>query len=221
MANKRYYKALAQAAKKANRRMRDLEKAGIKSPAYNAIQGALEQMGKRGNGDSGRRFSETGKATWNQYQQLMKHLRRFNNAQTATATGSRRLQDRIWATANTDSKLSKAGITKEQYFDIWKNAPDKKDRLYGSTVYVNIVSSYVKKRKDAEERLNELEGKSDSGSALSAEEKREKKRLEKLQNENELSVNEIVEEINAAKSYKVALRSVGLSYKDVKSLGAL
>ena len=42
------------------------EKQGIKSPAYKAVQAKLEMIGRQTKGDRGRRFSETGRATYNE-----------------------------------------------------------------------------------------------------------------------------------------------------------
>ena len=57
-----YYSDLRTLAKRANQRMRELEKRDAQSPAYQAVQAKLEMLGKRASASKGRRFSESGRA---------------------------------------------------------------------------------------------------------------------------------------------------------------
>lgn len=143
--NKRQYKSLRLKQKAANERMRQLEKSDINSPAYQSVQGMLEILGKQRKGNRGRRFSETGKATYAEMKMQMKILDNFLNADTSTLTGAREYYDDVWASANANNNLSEAGITRQQWFDFWENMPDKKKRPFGSEQIVRIVQAYSMK----------------------------------------------------------------------------
>ena len=141
--NKRFYAGLRLKQKAANERMRQLEKQGINSPAYQAVQARLEVLGKQTKGARGRRFSETGKATYNEMEVLNKILDEFLGAQTSTLTGAKDYERDVWETANKNAKLSEIGITRDDWLEFWDNMPDRKDRLYGSTQIVAIMRAYV------------------------------------------------------------------------------
>lgn len=143
--NKRKYEELRLKAKAANERMRQLEKQGIKSPAYQAVQAKLEVLGKKTKGDRGRRFSETGRATYNEMEVLNKVLDEFLEAKTSKLAGAKEYERDVWETANKNNKLSDAGITRDDWLEFWRNMPDKKNRLYGSTQIVAIVRAYSMK----------------------------------------------------------------------------
>lgn len=146
MANKRMYKDLRAKAKRANQRLVRLEKAGKKSPAYLAAQAKLEMLGRRAGADIGRRFSETGKATYNEYEALSKVLDEFLSQKTSTVGGFTKYVDDVWAGALKSEKittdLEKAGITKEQWFDMWRALPDKKKRNFDSSEYIEALAVY-------------------------------------------------------------------------------
>ena len=186
MGYKRQYADLRLKAKRANERMRQLEKAGIESPAYQAIQARLEILGKTRKGTRGRRFSESGRATYAQYEILNKILNEFLYGQsTSTVKGAREYYDNIWASANKNNKLESAGISREDWFNFWENMPsDKQDRMYGSSVILNLVQAYSVKNKD-------------------------------LTPENKLTMEEIADAIQNSKDYKSARKALGLSQKEV------
>lgn len=144
MANKRMYKDLRAKAKRANQRLVRLEKAGKKSPAYLAAQAKLEMLGRRAGTDIGRRFSETGKATYNEYEALSKVLDEFLAQRTSTVGGYTKYIDDVWAGALQSDKittdLEKAGITKEQWFEMWRNVPDRKQRHFDSSEYIEALA---------------------------------------------------------------------------------
>lgn len=142
MANKRFYKELRLKEKAANERMRQLEIKGIKSPAYQAVQAKLEVLGKQTKGSRGRRFSETGKATYNEMEILDKILTEFLGQQTSTLTGARKYERDVWENANKNQKLSQAGISRDDWLKFWESMPDRKDRLYGSSQIVAMVRAY-------------------------------------------------------------------------------
>ena len=128
--------------KAANERMRQLEKAGIQSPAYQAIQARLEVLGRPTKGARGRRFSETGKGTYAEKEILNRILDQFLNQQTSKLTGAREYEDEVWNSANKNNKLADAGITRKEWLDFWASMPDKKERLYGSSQIVAMVRAY-------------------------------------------------------------------------------
>lgn len=197
MAKTRFYKDLKQLAKQANQRMVRLEQAGIKSPAYEAAQAKLEMIGRRPVSDTkGRRFSETGKATYNEYEQIKKILEEFIEQKTSTVKGANKYIEDVWQGAQKSKKISvdlkKAGITKEEWFEIWKNLPSKKtERMYGSSEYIRLVAVYKTKGDKSE---------------------------------NEMEVADLIKEFENGKDMKSALESLGLSYNDyeiAKGIGVL
>lgn len=141
--NKRFYKELRLKEKAANERMRQLELRGIKSPAYLSVQAQLEMLGKRTKGKRGRRFSETGKATYNEMEILTKMLDEFLGQQTSTIKGAKQYERDIWETANKNQRLADAGISKKDWLDFWASMPDRKERLYGSSQIVAMIRSYT------------------------------------------------------------------------------
>ena len=144
--NKRFYAQLRLKEKAANERMRQLEKAGLNSPAYQAVQAKLEVLGKQTKGDRGRRFSESGKATYNEMELLDKILNEFLNYSTSTLKGARKYETEVWESANANNKLSEAGITRDEWLEFWRSMPDRKDRLYGSSQIVAMVRAYSMKK---------------------------------------------------------------------------
>ena len=146
--NRRYYPELRLKQKAANERMRQLEKQGINSPAYQAIQARLEVLGKQTKGARGRRFSETGRATYNEMELLDKILDEFLGAKTSKISGAKEYERDVWETANKNGKLTDIGITRNEWLEFWENMPDRKDRLYGSTQIVAIMRAYVKKNNE-------------------------------------------------------------------------
>ena len=151
MAYVRFYEDLRLKEKRANERMRQLEKAKIKSPAYQAVQAKLEILGKQTKGNRGRRFSETGKATYNEMEALEKILNDFLGNETSTLRGAKKYREDTWQTANKNNKLTNAGIDKDDWFDFWENLPDKKSRLYDSEEYVSIIRAYSLKKGELED----------------------------------------------------------------------
>ena len=145
MAYKTYDKELRLLQKTANERMRQLEKQERKSPAYRAIQARLEMMGKEVKGTRGRRFSETGKGTYNEREMQKRILKEFLGQKTSTLSGSKDYYDRVWNSANEGGKLTAAGISRQQWFDFFEALPDsKKDRMFYSQ-QVKIFKSFMRR----------------------------------------------------------------------------
>lgn len=195
--------------KRANERMRQLEIAGIKSPAYQAVQAQLEVLGRQTKGDRGRRFSETGKATYNEAQYLDKILDEFLGYETSTVKGAREYRDEVWSSANKNNILAEAGITRDDWFDFWESMPDRKDRLYGSSQIVAMVRAYRIKQDKLTDELAELK-------KLDKPTRAQLKRIKELEDMDAMSVQEIAEEIQASKNLKDAYKKLGLDWKEAQ-----
>lgn len=185
--NVRFSNELRLKEKAANERMRQLEKRGLNSPAYQSVQAQLEILGKQTKGNRGRRFSETGKATYNEAELLNKILDNFLYEQsTSTVKGAREYQKDVWESANENNKLSEAGISKDDWLHFWESMPDKKERMYGSSQIVAMVRAYSIKNN-------------------------------KLNDEDKMSVEEIADEIQNSKNLKSAYKALGLNYDEVSN----
>lgn len=195
MANERLYEDLRKMQKRANQRMVRLEKAGYTSPAYQAVQAKLEILGRQVNRAQGRRFKETGVATYNEYEMQKKILEEFLGAKTSTVSGAKNWESSIYETSDIKYGLSKTGINKKDWAELWSNMPsDHKDRVFGSEVIIRMVRTYSNKR-----------GKGSK-------------------DEQRMSIAEIAEAINTSKSVKDAHKKLGITYRDIKeteSLGEL
>lgn len=190
--------------KAANERMRQLEKRGIKSPAYLAAQAKLEVLGKQTKGDRGRRFSETGKGTYNERALLNKILDEFLGYETSTAKGAREYEEQIWSSANKNNKLSDAGISRGEWLSFWESMPDKKDRLFGSSFNVAILRAYtVKRDKIANMTDKERENMIKNGELT-------EEQLTQFM-DNTYSAKDIAAEIEAHSTLKAAYKSLGIS----------
>lgn len=196
-----FHADLRRLAKQANQRMVRLEQAnggaGIKSPAYESVQAKLEMLGRQIGDTKGRRFSETGKATYNEYEQLKKILEEFIYEQkTSTVKGAKQYIEAVWQGAQKSEKvaldLKKAGIGKDEWFEIWKNLPsNKKERMYSSSEYIEMVAVY----------------KATKGKA-----------------KPDVDIGELVRQFEDSKNLKSAYKSLGLSYHDfevAESMGVL
>lgn len=188
MANKRYYKDLRLLAKRANQRMVELEKIGMRSPAYQAVQGKLEILGRSGTSDHGRRFSETGKATYNEYMRQKKVLEEFLGHKTSTLRGAHSYEKNIYDTASDWYGLDEAGISREQWAEFWQNMPGKhRDRMFSSDRIISMVKAYTKKNGY-------------------------------LEPEDTLTMSEIASEIQAQSTLKGAYKSLGITYKEANAM---
>lgn len=191
----RKFEDLRKLQKQANQRLVRLEQLGIKSPAYQAVQAELEILGKQKKGDRGRRFAETGKATYNEYEMQMKILKDFlYNMSTSTTKGAKQWEEDVWTGAlesDKDLKLQETGITKDDWLDFWANMPsNKKDRLLGSELYVQLFRTYTYKNR-------------------------------RLQDNQKMSAEEIAEAIREQKDMKSAKDKLGLSTKDLREVDRL
>ena len=193
MADKRMYKDLRLLQKRANQAMKRLEDLKIDSPAYSVVQAQLEILGRRPKRALGRRFEETGVATYNEYLHQKKILEDFLSMKTRTQKGAKQWIEDVWqgAKENPDLKIEESGITREQWLDFWKNMPaNHKDRLFGSEVIVKMLRTYTYKNRE-------------------------------LKDDQKLSAAEIADAINQATNVKAAYKALGITYKDVKKVSSL
>lgn len=205
-----YNPEMRRLAKLANQRIRELERKQPNAPALRAVQASLEQMGRRGTGQTGRRFSETGKATVTQMHAIMKELDRFINYKTSTATGAKELKEEVWNSADGKYNLSSRGVSKDDYYDIWQDMPNKeKDRILSSDVIIEIVGTVLMKERELKEAINK-------------ETDLEKRRELEKEYENRVPVRDLVAAIKDKADIKSAYNTAGITYKDVnrfKKLG--
>lgn len=197
MANVRFYSDLRLLQKQANQAMLRLERLKIKSPAYQAAQAKLEVLGRPASADHGRRFSETGKATYNEYEYQKRILQDFLGMSTRTQAGAKKWVADVWEGAlqsDKELKLQEAGVTRDQWLDFWSNMPSNhKDRAFGSEVIVKMLRTYTYKNK-------------------------------KKTDEQKMTIEEIADAIQSSETVKGAYKKLGITYNDVKkvnSLGAL
>lgn len=186
-----YYSDLRTLAKRANQRMRELEKRGSMSPAYQSVQTKLEMLGKRADSSKGRRFSESGKATYNEYESLKSVLEEFLFMQkTSTVRGYNAYVESVWQGALKSERLTidlkSSGITKEQWFAMWSSLPDKQQRTFDSEEYVMALAQYNAKH----------------------------------ENEN-FDVRELMRDFEAATNLKSAYAGLGLSISDLENAADL
>lgn len=209
MANVRFYKELRLKEKAANERMRQLEKLEMNSPAYQAVQAKLEILGKQTKGNRGRRFSETGKVTYNEMEILNKVLDEFLYGDvTSTVKGAREYWDDVWGTANKNAHLDEIGISRKEWLDFWESMGDKKDRLYGSSQNVAIMRAFAIKKDANQREMQALREKR----KLS---KKDKERLEQLEDLDKMTTQEIADEIQASRNLKDAYNKLGLTNSEV------
>lgn len=188
MANRIFNSKIKKLAKRANERIRQLERKEPNSPALRTVQARLQLMGKRSNETIGRRFSETGKGTRNELKQLEKELNNFLEMETSTVSGYRKYRKNIFETANKRYNLKDNGINFDDYMKMWETLPDsEKDRMYGSETIINMVVAVTKKNG-------------------------------KVTDENDFTIEEIIERIQSSKSLSDAYKSIGITYKDVDGL---
>lgn len=197
--------------KAANERMRQLEKAGIKSPAYQSVQAMLEILGKQTKGPRGRRFSETGKATYSERELLNKILNEFLYEQkTSTLAGAREYMDTVWSEANKNNKLAAAGITRDEWLDFWESMPDRKDRLYGSSENVAILRAYTIKKNEIQ-NMSEMQRQN-----LVKKGKLTEKELQRFADDL-YTPEDIAAEIKASDDLKSAWKALGLTPSEIKA----
>ena len=197
-------KNLKRLAKKANRRMRELEAKGYNSPAYKAVQAQLEMMGVRKTTAKGRRFSESGKATdQNDLRQQLSVIEKFLNGKTSTRTGYEEYREKIYESASKSYDFEKYGISQSDYEELLESLPDEtSDRQYYISYYIEVMEAYtVKLERDK----------------ANADTFKEVERIE----ENKLSIDEIVKIMDSAKDYKTALSNIGLTIKDINKIKKL
>ena len=184
----KYDAEIRRLAKRANQRMVEMESRDMKSPAYKAVQSALEMMGRRSDKAGGRRFSETGKGTENELRQMRSELKKFLNQKTSTVRGYKEYRKDVYKGADKEYHLSDAGITQEQFEELWEELPDKEqDRMYYAAYYIQIMETYEMKVKSGD-----------------------------IKKENALTITDMVRILEGSTSLKDALTQLGLSAEDIQ-----
>ena len=187
-----YSNELRKLAKAVNQRMLELEKRGMNSPAYQSIQARLAAMGRPENKKGVRRFSETGKfKNKNEMAQYRAMLERFKEQETSKLLGYRQYRKRVLEGLQERYDYESMGLSDDDVMAFWEAMPDnERDRIYGSDETFIIVAAYIRNVKAG-----------------------------KIQNDNALSMQEIVERINSSKSLTQALQKLGIDmrqYMDFK-----
>lgn len=187
MANQRFYTDLRTLQKRANQRIVRLEQADIESPAYRAVQAQLEMLGRSSKTAAGRRFSETGKATYNEYEMQKRILEKFLSQTTSTTGGAKRSIEKSFESASEQYGLEDLGITQKEWADFWQNFPsNKKDRMFYDQA-VKIFKSVIRKQ-----------GQPDF-------------------DENEMTPAEIAQAIQESKTLSEVYDKVGVTWEDVEA----
>lgn len=145
MAQKRLFAEFNKSAKLANQQMRRIEKQGIDSPAYRAVQAQLEMMGIKKTSAQGRRFPEGRKLSYNEMEAYKRALDAYREAKTYSVSGAKKASSEAWKTANERYNLEEHGVTKQDFSQFWKNFPEKGKRPFGSEVVMELIENYTKK----------------------------------------------------------------------------
>ncbi len=187
-----YSNELRKLAKSMNQRMLELEKRGIQSPAYQAVQARLAAIGRPENKKGARRFSETGKfKNKNEMAQYKAILERFKEQETSKVSGYKKYRKRVLEGLQKRYDYESMGLSDDDVMDFWEAMPDdERDRIYGSDETFMIVAAYTRDVKSG-----------------------------RISNDNALSMKEIVERINSSKSLTQALEKLGIDmrqYMDFK-----
>ena len=200
---------LKRLAKKANRRMRELEAAGYESgsPAYQSVQAHLEMMGRQTKTAAGRRFSESGKyVDRNDLRQQLAVINKFLEAPTSTRTGYESYRQAVYESADKTFKLKENGITQKDYEDLLNALPDKEsDRAYYISYYIEAYELKIK------EDIEDIKTDPDLGRA-------QKDLLIEKKMENQYSVTELIDIMENSKNLKEAYKKLGLTQEDFDKL---
>lgn len=184
---RRFYSELKAKAKRANQRLVRLEQMDVQSPAYQAVQAKLEILGRQTSGSRGRRFSESGKATYNEMEILNKVLDQFLGMETSTQKGAATWVEDVWQGALDSDKgllIKEAGITRDEWLDFWSNMPaNKKDRMFASEQIVKMLRTYTAKN-------------------------------EELSDDQKMDMKEIAEAISSANSITEGYKNLGMTYQE-------
>ena len=194
-----YSNELRKLAKAMNQRMVELERKGYNSPAYAAVQGRLASLGIGKKQAAGRRFSETGMfKNKNEMTQVEAALKRFRDQETSKLRGYKKYRKRVLKGLQERYNYKQYGMSDDDMMAFWESMPDDdRDRMYGSDESVIMTMKYFKDKKTG-----------------------------KLSSENALTMKEIVDLINKAKSFDEAIKNLGYdptSYLEFKKsfLGGL
>ena len=184
---------LRKAAKRANQRMRELESRGTRSPALQGVQARLTAIGQKPTRSGARRFSETGKfKNENEKRQFEKLVKDFLESKTSTVKGVKEYRRDVLESAQQKYVYTGAGLSDEDYLAIWDALPDEEIDRVFGSEQIIALV----------ETATEKQG--------------------RRQNDNEMSVSEMIEKIQNASSLSNALDSLGITLPEfVETLGDL
>ena len=183
----KYDAEVRQLAKRANQRMVEMERHGLQSPAYKAVQASLEMMGRRSNKAQGRRFSETGKGTENELRQQKAELEKFLGQKTSTVMGYKQYRKDVYKGADKEFNLKKAGISQEDFEYLWEELPDKEeDRKYYAAFYIEVMETYEMKVKSGQ-----------------------------IKRENALNITDMIRILEGSENLQSALNEIGINMGDI------
>lgn len=209
---------LKRLAKKANRRMRELEEAGYKkgSPAYQSVQAHLEMMGRQTKTAAGRRFSESGKyADRNDLRQQLSVINKFLNAKTSTRKGYEAYRKAVYETADETYKLKENNISQSDYEDLLNALPDKEsDRAYYISYYIEAYEAYELQIKNIPGDIEDIANDPDLG------DKQKELLIGNLKErlENQYTIEELIDIMENSKNLKDAYKQLGLTQADFDKL---
>ena len=209
---------LKRLAKKANRRMRELEASGYESgsPAYQSVQAHLEMMGRQTKTAAGRRFSESGKyADRNDLTQQLGVINKFLNAKTSTRTGYEEYRKKVYETADETYKLKENNISQSDYEDLLNALPDKEsDRAYYLSFYIEAYEAYELQIRNIPDNIEDIKNDPELG------DEQKKLLIGKLEErqENKYTVEELIDIMESSKNLKDAYKQLGLTQADFDRL---
>lgn len=184
---------LRKAAKRANQRMRELESRGTRSPGLQGVQARLTAMGQKPTRSGARRFSETGKfKNENEKRHFERVVKGFLESKTSTIKGVKEYRKKVLESAQKKYDYKGAGLSDEDYLSIWDALPD--------------------------EEMDRVFGSEQIIALVETATKKQGRR----QNDNEMSVSEMIKKIQNASSLSNALDSLGITLPEfVETLGDL
>ena len=186
---------IAKLAARANKRMAQLEKNNALSPAYKSAQSRLEMLGARNNKNTGRRFKESGNfKSKKEAEQYENILKNFMNQDTSTLKGYKEYRNQVIESARERFQYADFGISDDEYLKIWESLPDDENERVFGSDTVIAIIEVMSVKQ------------------------------KNIKRENQLTIEEIVEKIQSAKTVKGALKKLGITiseYAEISSMGEL
>lgn len=154
---------LASAAKRANQRLRELEKQGLtNAPAYSYIERARFRqdpaLGETRHGEVKFR-TDIAHMSAEEKSNLRNMIKGFLNAETSTAKGAKAVAKRVKAGYAAGNAEIAEALTDNDYLSVWSTAISKEwSRQYGSDFTKQVIDAMGTDKKSAEEIEDFLKG---------------------------------------------------------------